>query len=283
MSEVASTSVPDSSRDPSRASVPEAVPDPPLVELREVDLGHGVAPVLTDLNVRIGRAEVVTIIGGSGAGKSTILRTITGLLPPLRGTVSLFGEDLYARAPEHRGPLLSRTGLLFQHDALFGSMSLLENVMFPVVKLTDVPQPVACEMARIKLELLGVGNLADRMPADVSGGQRKRAALARATVLDPELVLCDEPTAGLDPVNTHTLARMLVRLRDTQDITVVVVTHDMQTVQEISDRTLVVDDGRITANAPPQQLERSDDARVRAFFERELEPPPPNTRARRSP
>lgn len=246
----------------------EPAPRPALAELRDVDLGRRGTPVLSGVDVRIGPAEVVTIIGGSGAGKSTLLRTITGLLSPLRGTVRLFGEDLYAIAPEHRGRLLSRTGLLFQHDALFGSMSVIENVMFPIAKLTDVPRVVACEMARIKLEQLGVGALAERMPADVSGGQRKRAALARATVLDPELVLCDEPTAGLDPVNAHMLSRLLVRLRDIQGATVVVVTHDMQTVREISDRTLVVANGRIEACAPPRELARSDDPAVRAFFER---------------
>lgn len=237
------------------------------IELRKADLGYQQdEPVLSNVDLRIGRHEVVTIIGGSGSGKSTILRAMTGLLPPLRGRVCLFGEDLYALEPGNRGRLLSRAGVLFQHDALFGSMSVIENVMFPAEQIGDIPEPVMREMARIKLALLGMGELTERMPSDVSGGQQKRAALARATVLDPEIVFCDEPTGGLDPINAHLLARLLVDLRDVQGTTIVAVTHDVQTVREISDRTVVVADGAIQASGSPAELEDSDDPRVHAFF-----------------
>jgi phospholipid/cholesterol/gamma-HCH transport system ATP-binding protein len=243
--------------------------EPATVALRGVDLGYGEQPVLRDVELRIAEGEIVSIIGGSGSGKSTILRAMTGLLPPLQGTVELFGEDLYAREPRERAPLLSRTGLLFQRDALFGSMSVLQNVMFPVDKLAHLPRPVTRELAYIKLETLGVAELALRRPGEVSGGQAKRVALARATVLDPALLLCDEPTAGLDPVNAGRLGRLLLRLRDVRGASVVIVTHDMQTVRQISDRTLVVAGGGIAASGTPGELQDSADEEIRAFFRHE--------------
>lgn len=236
------------------------------IALRAADVGYGDDPVVEAADFRICRREVVTIIGGSGSGKSTLLRAMTGLLPPLRGRVLLFGEDLYALSHARRGQLLARTGVLFQHDALFGSLTVLENVMFPVNRVADLPRPVVEEMARIKLAMLGIAELADRMPSDISGGQRKRAALARAAVLDPEIVLCDEPTSGLDPINAELLARLLLDLRDVQGATIVAATHDMPTVEAISDRTIVVADGAIRAIASPAELRGSTDSRVRAFF-----------------
>lgn len=239
-----------------------------IIALSRVDVGYEDAerPVVAGVDLSIERDSIVTIIGGSGSGKSTLLRAMTGLLAPLRGQVCLFGEDIYALPPRARGRLLSRTGVVFQHDALFGSLTVLENVMFPVVQVADIPRPVALEMARIKLGLLGIAELADRMPSDISGGQRKRAALARATVLDPEVVFCDEPTSGLDPINAHLLARLLVDLRDTQGTTIVAATHDMQTVRLVSDRTVVLADGAIRAVGTPDDLVNAGDRRVRAFF-----------------
>lgn len=237
------------------------------IALRRADVGYEDQPVVGGADFRIRRREVVTIIGGSGSGKSTLLRAMTGLLAPLRGRVLLFGEDLYALSHARRGRLLSRTGVLFQHDALFGSLTVLENVMFPVDRVTDIPRTVIEEMARIKLAMLGIAELADRMPSDISGGQRKRAALARAAVLDPEIVLCDEPTSGLDPINAHLLARLLLELRDLQGATIVAASHDMPTVQRISDRTIVVADGAIRAIAPPAELRDHADPRVRTFFD----------------
>lgn len=236
------------------------------VALHGVDLGYGDDPVLRNVQLRVGLGEIVSIIGGSGSGKSTIVRAMTGLLRPLHGRVDLFGEDLYAREPPARAPLLSRTGLLFQGDALFGSMTMLQNVMFPVEKLTRLPQPVVRELAYIKLETLGVADLALRRPAEVSGGQAKRVALARATVLDPELLLCDEPTAGLDPINASKLGDVLLRLRELRGASVVLVTHDMQTVRAVSDRAVVVARGGIVASGTPDELAESDDEDIRAFF-----------------
>jgi phospholipid/cholesterol/gamma-HCH transport system ATP-binding protein len=236
--------------------------------LRGVNLGYGRKAVVKNVDFEVEPGEIVSIIGGSGSGKSTLLRAMTGLLPPLEGQVLLFGEDLYALDTPERAPLLSRTGLLFQGDALFGSMTVLQNVMFPVEKLRPLPPRIMRELAYIKLELLDVASLATRRPAEISGGQAKRVALARATVLDPELLLCDEPTAGLDPVNAGKLGHLLQRLRDLQGASVVLVTHDIETVRQVSDRVVVVARGGIAACGTPDELAESDDEEIRAFFAR---------------
>lgn len=244
-------------------------PTPAPVELRDVAVGYVAQPVLTGVRLRVDAREIVSIIGASGSGKSTLLRAMTGLLPPLAGSVHLFGEDLYALSRTSRRRVLSRVGVLFQDGALFSSMSVIDNVMFPGRKLTELPDDVIHELALVKLAQLGVDGLADRMPQELSGGQAKRVALARANLLDPELILCDEPTASLDPINAEMLSRVLMRLRDEQGTTVVLVTHDMQAVMELSDRTLVVADGNIQTTGAPSMLELSEDPHVQALFHRE--------------
>lgn len=237
-----------------------------LVELRDVVVGYGELPILTGVDLRIDAGEIVSVIGGSGSGKSTLLRAMVGLLEPAAGAVCLFGQDLYATRPRSRGRLLSRVGVLFQSDALFSSMSVLDNVMFPGRKLTDLPDAVIQELALIELARLGVADLAERMPQEISGGQAKRVALARANVLAPELVFCDEPTSSLDPINAAVLGREFTRLRDDQGSTVILVTHDMEMVRTLSDRTVVLAAGGICAVGTPSTLERSEDLDVQALF-----------------
>lgn len=239
---------------------------PTLVELRDVAVGYAEAQILAGIDLRVDAGEIVSIIGASGSGKSTLLRTMVGLLEPTRGTVRLFGEDLYALRLRERGRVLARVGVLFQEGALFSSMSVIDNVMFPGRKLTDLPEEVLRELALIKLARLGVDGLAERMPQEISGGQARRVALARANLLDPELILCDEPTAGLDPVNAAILGRVLTRLRDDEGSTVVLITHDMRAVFELSDRAVVIADGGVCAAGPPATLARSDAPRVRELM-----------------
>lgn len=240
-----------------------------LVELRDVAVGYAETPVLAGIDLRIDAGEIVSIIGASGSGKSTLLRAMVGLLEPAAGAVYLFGQDLYAMRPRSRGRVLSRVGVLFQGDALFSSMSVLDNVMFPGRKLTDLPDEVIHELALIELARLGVDQLAQRMPQEISGGQAKRVALARANVLAPELLFCDEPTASLDPINAAVLGRELLRLRDDQGSAVVLVTHNMEVVKMLSDRTVVIADGGLCATGAPSTLERSEDPHVQALFHHE--------------
>jgi phospholipid/cholesterol/gamma-HCH transport system ATP-binding protein len=245
------------------------MPDDLLLECRNLDSGYSrERPIVKNANLTIGSREILAILGGSGSGKSTLLKTMAGLLEPLAGSVTLFGTDLYGGRVEERGALLRRTGMLFQREALFGSLSALDNVMFPVLELTDVLEPVARELAHAKLAQLGIGDLAGRFPDQVSGGQRKRVALARALILDPKLVFCDEPTSGLDPATAALIDQKLMFIRDALGIAVAAVTHDITSVQTIADNVVVLAGGEVRAYGSVTEVEQSSDPDVYALFHR---------------
>jgi phospholipid/cholesterol/gamma-HCH transport system ATP-binding protein len=239
----------------------------PLVELRDVTVGYDV-PVLEHVDLTVERGEIVALLGGSGSGKSTLMRAMVGLLPPLAGEVLLFGESLYELPVEDRNRLLRRTGTAFQQDALFGSMTVADNVALPLRELTRLPEPVIREMVRMRLALVELEDLGDRAPANLSGGQRKRVALARASILDPELALCDEPSAGLDPVVAATIDETLLEFRAWLDITLVVITHELESLRKIADRGVMFADGRVVARGTIDELSRSQDEVVFNFFHR---------------
>jgi phospholipid/cholesterol/gamma-HCH transport system ATP-binding protein len=245
----------------------------PVITCEQVDVGYGDGDaVLRDVNLTIEQREITTIVGGSGSGKSTLLKAMVGLLPPLAGNVRLLGHDIYACSTSERSAILRRIGMLFQQGALFGSMTVLDNVMLPLRELTDLPEPVMQEMAYAKLSLVELPELAHRYPAEISGGQRKRVALARASVLDPEVVFCDEPTSGLDPIVADSIDANLLRLRATLGITIIAVTHDITSVRHISDHCVILGRGGVLAHGPVAALEHSTDPLVRAFFGRESLP-----------
>ncbi len=240
-----------------------------ILELRDLTCGHGRTPVLSDVNLEVGRGEIVGLIGPSGCGKTTLLRTIVGLTPPLSGQVRLFGADLYQEEPEARAGLLVRTGLVFQKNALFDSLSVLDNVCLPARELTDLPDELVREMAWHRLRLFGLDELAHRRPSAISGGQQKRVAIARASLLDPEIIFCDEPTAGLDPLVSAGIDAALRRFCDALGSTVIAVTHDMATVETIADRVLLLGGGVVQASGRPEELAASDDPEVHAFWHRD--------------
>jgi len=236
-----------------------------LVECRDLACGYD-EPVLEHVDLTIEAGEIVALLGGSGCGKSTLLRTLTGLLPPLAGEVRLFGESLYELDVEARDLLLRRIGIAFQQDALFSSMTLEDNIALPLRELTHLPDAVVGEMVRMKLALVGLSGLEHRLPANVSGGQRKRAALARASILDPELIFCDEPTAGLDPIVAVGIDETLVKFRDALGCTIVVVSHELDTVKAIADRGIMLARGAIRASGTIDELVGSRDQAVYEFF-----------------
>lgn len=237
------------------------------VILECVDLAVGYdKPVLHDVNIQIGRSEIVALLGASGCGKSTLLRTLCGLLPPVRGEVRLFGQSLYEMDEDVRGPLLCRVGFAFQNDALFSSMTVEENVALPLQELTDLPGSVIKEMVQMRLELIGIGNLAKRYRTQLSGGQRKRAALARASILDPELIFCDEPTAGLDPVVAAEVDSTLVQFRDALGSTIVVVSHELASIRATADRAIMLAEGSVVADGTLDELVHSRHEAVHQFF-----------------
>ncbi len=236
-----------------------------IVECKGLAVGHG-EPVLRGIDLRITRGEIVALIGGSGCGKSTLVRTLAGLLPPIEGEVELFGRALYELSGDARTAVLRHVGVAFQSDALFSSMTIADNVALPLRELVDLPQAVAREMVEMKLELVGLAELAQRLPAQLSGGQRKRAALARASVLDPELMMCDEPTAGLDPVVAADLEHTLLQFRDVLGTTIVVVSHELASVKTIADRAVMFAGGGIQAAGTIDELVHSRDQAVHEFF-----------------
>ncbi|HEX4451796.1 MAG TPA: ATP-binding cassette domain-containing protein [Kofleriaceae bacterium] len=240
--------------------------DDVLLACNDIAVGYDDKPVLEHVDLEIHRGEIVTLLGGSGCGKSTLLRAITGLLPPRSGTVTLLGEDLYATNDDGRRLLLRRTGMAFQQDALFSAITIIDNVALPLRELTKLPESLICEMARIKLALVGLSGLEHRLPASLSGGQRKRAALARASILDPEIIFADEPSAGLDPIVAAELDETLRRFRDVLGVTVVVVTHELASIRAIADRAIMFGSGKVMAVGTVAELEGSHDEGVYNFF-----------------
>jgi phospholipid/cholesterol/gamma-HCH transport system ATP-binding protein len=236
-----------------------------VLECRDVSVGYD-EPVLEHVDLQIARGEIVAILGRSGGGKSTLLRAMIGLLPPLAGEIRLFGRSLYTVAPTERQELAHRLGVAFQQDALFGSLTLADNVALPLRELTALREPVICEMVRRRLAQVGLAGLEQHLPAQLSGGERKRAALARATIAEPELLACDEPTAGLDPVIAADVDDVLLRLRELIGSTLIVVSHELATVRAIASRVVLIASHRICAAGTVAELESSRNKTVSEFF-----------------
>lgn len=239
-----------------------------VISLKGVDAGYDDTVILSNVNLEIWRGEITALLGGSGSGKSTLLKTIIGLLPPLKGEVRLLGEDIYGMDDLTRASFMKRIGMLFQYGALFGSQSNLDNVALPLREHTDLPEEVVREMVRMKLELVGLKGLENRLPADVSGGQRKRVALARAAILDPEIIFCDEPSAGLDPIVAAGLDDVLRRFQRLFGMSMVIITHELESIKILADRVVMLADGKIQAVGTVDDLSQSDNERVYDFFHR---------------
>ena len=238
-----------------------------VLQVRDLAIGYGQDVLLDEIAFDVHRGEVFAVLGGSGCGKSTLLRTLIGLQPPLGGRVHFTGIGPPARAMEPPS-----FGVLFQSSALFGSSPLLQNVLLPLQKWTDLPLEAATAVALGRLRLVGLEPFAHHLPAEVSGGMRKRAGIARALALDPPILFFDEPSAGLDPVTAAELDELIMTLSKGLAVTIVVVTHELPSIFRIADQCIVLDrqaGGIIARGAPKQLAERSTDARVHAFFHRE--------------
>ncbi|MCC7397200.1 MAG: ATP-binding cassette domain-containing protein [Planctomycetes bacterium] len=224
--------------------------------------------VLDGIDLAIRRGEVFVIMGPSGCGKTTLLRNLCGLLPPTLGSVSVAGHDLYAASPALLQHLRLRTGLSFQGGALLGSLSVLDNVALPLRENTTLPPAVVREIARMKLDMVGLLHAADLLPSSLSGGMRKRAAIARAIALDPDLVYFDEPSAGLDPITAAEIDNVITKLNAVFGITMVVVTHDLPSAYSIASRICVLLDGKVKALGERDKVWHDPDPQLRAFIER---------------
>jgi phospholipid/cholesterol/gamma-HCH transport system ATP-binding protein len=220
-----------------------------------------------DLSLEVKRGEVVALIGGSGTGKSVLLREIIGLLPVQSGRIELFGVAVETIVPKQMNALRRRFGVLFQDGALFSSLSVEDNVATPLFEHTDLPRATCRQLARLKLALAGLPpDAADKQPSELSGGMRKRAALARALALDPELLFLDEPTSGLDPISARAFDHLIRLLADNLGLTVFLVTHDLDTLYSIIDRVIVLADGRVLGNGSVDDLKHIDNAWLKDYF-----------------
>lgn len=231
----------------------------PIITCTGLDVGYGSFVVQNNLNFCINRQEVFVIMGPSGCGKSSLLRVLVGLLPPLAGTVLYDGQNFWEYSEDERAKLLARTGLLFQSGALWSSKTLAQNVAMPLERHTQLKPSEIREQVALKLALVGLSGFEEFYPSEISGGMRKRAGLARALALDPEIVFFDEPSAGLDPISAALLDDLILELKENLGMTVVVVTHDLESIFAISTNSIYLDNitRTITAEGDPHVL-RSD-------------------------
>ncbi len=240
----------------------------PVIQVKDLVAGYDDLVVLDGVSFDVQRGEVFVVMGGSGCGKSTLLRHMLGLCRPLSGHISIFGTDITACGEDALRPVRERIGMVFQGAALFNSMTIAENVSLPLEEYSDYPYRVIQDIVDWKLHLVELDHAREYLPSQLSGGMKKRAAIARAMVMDPELIFFDEHTTGLDPVMSAELDRTILRLRDHLKITVVVVTHDMTSIRRIADRGIMIVDGHIAAAGTIREMEQSGDDRVVSFFMR---------------
>jgi phospholipid/cholesterol/gamma-HCH transport system ATP-binding protein len=245
--------------------------EPPKIEIRDLTMAYGSFVVMRGINATIRRGEVFIIMGGSGCGKSTLLRHMIGLKEPAQGEIYYDGEPFWSSNEEARQRRLRSFGVLFQSGALWSSMTLAENVGLPLGEYTDLSPADIAEIARLKLALVGLKGFEDYYPSEISGGMCKRAGLARALALDPEILFFDEPSAGLDPISSRRLDDMILELRDSLGATFVVVTHELQSIFTIGDNSIFLDADTRTMRAqgnPRDLLAHSTDPVVREFLTR---------------
>ncbi len=246
-----------------------------VIRVENLTVGYGDRLVLDRISFEVFRGEIFAILGGSGAGKSTLLKHMIGLYRPAQGRILVSGDDIVTAEGELRRRVLRRFGVTYQSGALFGSMTLLENVCLPLEEFTDLPAEARQLVARMKLKLVGLQGFEDALPADISGGMNKRAAIARAMALDPEILFLDEPSAGLDPITSASLDALIKSLAASLGITFVVVTHELPSIYAIAHRVLMLDGRtkRVAATGRPEELrDQSADPFVHAFFHREAWP-----------
>jgi phospholipid/cholesterol/gamma-HCH transport system ATP-binding protein len=240
----------------------------PAISVHDLVVGFGDRIVLDHLSLDVRRGEILGFVGGSGSGKSVLLRTIIGLLPKRQGTIEVLGVDLDRAADAERQAIERRWGVLFQHGALFSSLTALENVQFPMRQFLGLSERLMREIALAKLEMVGLdGRDGDKLPSELSGGMTKRVALARALALDPEIVFLDEPTSGLDPIAAGDFDDLIKTLQHTLELTVFMVTHDLESLRTVCDRVAALADGGIVAIGSMADMLQSKHPWMQAYFQ----------------
>ncbi|WAW09075.1 ABC transporter ATP-binding protein [Oxalobacter vibrioformis] len=246
-----------------------------IVEIRDLAFRYGERPILSELNMTFPRGKVIAVMGGSGSGKTTILRLIGGQIKPQAGTLLVSGEPIHDLDTEGVYRLRRKMGMLFQYGALFTDLSVFENVAFPLREQTDLSEELIHDLVLMKLQAVGLRNAAYMKPAEISGGMARRVALARSIALDPELIMYDEPFAGLDPISMGVTANLIRRLNDALNSTSIVVSHDVEESFTIADYVYFLSEGRIVAHGTPQEMRESHEPYVRQFVHSQADGPVP--------
>ncbi|MBN63599.1 MAG: ABC transporter ATP-binding protein [Gemmatimonadetes bacterium] len=236
------------------------------IDIRGLQVGYDDLLILQEIDAHVDRGEIAIVLGGSGCGKSTLLKTIIGLIQPRAGRVEVLGEDATALEDEDRDALSKRLGVMFQYGALLNSLTMAENLALPLEMHTDLKPDLVAAIVRTRLALVGLGHAYDRFPNELSGGMRKRAALARAMVLDPEILFCDEPGAGLDPITAAEIDELLLTLNRELGTTIVIVTHELLSIERLDGRLIMLDQGRVAFTGTVAEARRSDHPLVHPFF-----------------
>jgi phospholipid/cholesterol/gamma-HCH transport system ATP-binding protein len=242
-----------------------------VIEIQGLTAGYGEEVILREVSFAVQEGEVFAVLGGSGCGKSTLLRHIVGLNQPRAGSVRVRGVDVHRAAEAETARLRRDMGVLFQSGALFGSMTVAENVALPLHQYTDLPDRVIDELVEIKLSMVGLAGYGERLPAELSGGMKKRAGLARAMALDPTILFFDEPSAGLDPITSAELDELILGLNQGLGTTMVIVTHELASILSVAGRAVMLDRearGVIAEGRPADLRDHSENPKVRAFFNR---------------
>jgi phospholipid/cholesterol/gamma-HCH transport system ATP-binding protein len=249
------------------------------ISVRDLTMAYGSFVVMQNLNFDIAEKDIFVIMGGSGCGKSTLLRHMIGLQEPAKGSIFYEGENFTATDPQARGDFIRRFGVMYQSGALWSSMTLAENIALPIEEFTDLNSKAVRELVSYKLSLVGLSGYEEYYPAQISGGMNKRAGIARAMALDPDILFLDEPSAGLDPLSSHRLDDLILRLRDSLGSTVVIVTHELASIFAIANNSVFLDNVTRTQGAtgnPIELRDHSENPAVRVFLSRgeKVEPSP---------
>lgn len=247
-------------------------PEGPMISLRDLRVSYSGREILHGINFDVQRGETLVILGGSGSGKSTLLRTLVGLEKPSSGEIWINGQNFTTISERARNEIRKRLGMSFQSGALFGSMTVGENVALPLREHTKLEDPTIEIMVRLKLDQVGLTGFENFMPSQLSGGMKKRAAVARALAMDPEILFFDEPSAGLDPIIAAGIDQLILELKKAFHMTIIVVTHELASAFLIADRMVLINKGDVTAFGTVDEMRNSTHAKVRQFLDRIPEP-----------